>query len=225
MGISNGSISLSRYRILGDAKLSVSRLNKNLQNFVGSELELLSSNQEVQVSWVLPTGTLADSFEREGTYWDLSDCEVDGDYILKLRIEKRKVPTELLNALTKKEIEQLAAQRNKRPTRPEQKEVKESLKEELTRKALPQISYVDVIWKVNEAQVWLLSTAKTTKTLFEKIFKKTFLEKMNASMLPLEPALMGLTNNEWSQDSRKLEQLFAIVPTTVEKLSADLLHE
>lgn len=216
MGIVNGSLSISRYRILGEGKLSHKFINKNLQNYVGKDLLESTVRDEITASWVMPSATIAATEEREGDYWDLADCELDDSYILKLRVEKRKVPSELLNHVAKKEISRMSEERGKRVSRPEQKEIKDMLKEELVSKALPQVTYFDVVWKHEEQEVWLLSTAKNTRILFEELFQKTFLKKSDGALIPIEAPLLGFSKEEWSDDSSKLDTIFNIVPSAVE---------
>ena len=174
MGIVSGTISITRFRVLGNLEMSLKKINKNLQNYIGGDLLDTSHKAEQKASWVMPTGTIAGQDERDGDYWDMSDCELGEHYLLKLRIEKRKVPTEVLNQVAKKEINKLSDARGKRLSRPEQREVKDALKDELTGKVLPQVSHVDVVWKFLEKEIWLLSTAKSTKQIFADLFKKTF---------------------------------------------------
>jgi hypothetical protein len=217
LGIISGSLSISRYRILGDLGLSLKKLNEHLQNFVGGDLLEESLRKEHKASWVMPSGTIAATEDRDGDYWDLADCELEENYLLKMRIEKRKVPGELLNHVAKKEITKLSDQRGKRLSRPEQKELKEMLKEELTTKALPQVSYIDVVWKHSENEVWLLSTAKNTRVLFEELFSKTFFKNAEANLIAIEPPLLGLSDDEWNgREVDTLDDLYGVVPSAVE---------
>lgn len=217
MGIVSGSLSISRYRILSKNPLSQKILNKNLQKYVGNDLLSEGVKKELEAAWVMPSGTIAAGEERDGDYWDLADCELGENILLKLRIEKRKVPGELLNLVAKKEIAQISDSRGKRVSKPEQKEIKELIKEELTGQALPQVSYIDVVWKPEEKEVWLLSTAKTTRTIFEELFIKTFLEKGESTIVPIGAPLLGLSENDWEGDNpEKLDTLFNIVPTGAE---------
>ena len=110
MGIVSGTISITRFRVLGNLEMSLKKINKNLQNYIGGDLLDTSHKAEQKASWVMPTGTIAGQDERDGDYWDMSDCELGEHYLLKLRIEKRKVPTEVLNQVAKKEINKLTSQ-------------------------------------------------------------------------------------------------------------------
>ena len=216
MGIVNGSMSISRYRILGDSSFPIKALNQNLQNFVGGDLLENGLKKEVIARWVIPSGTLASTEDRQGDYWDLSDCEIDGDYLLRLRIEKRKVPGELLNLMAKKEIARLSEEKGTRLPRPVQKEIKDQLKTELIGQSLPQVSYIDVVWKWEEREVWLLSTAKNTMAQFEDLFQKTFLNKMGSSMIKIAAPLLGFADSEWSgQDQNRLDLLGQVTPSLV----------
>src|SRR5438105_2967969 len=135
MTIQQGSLSLSRYKVLGFRKsLKLADMNKHFLPLRAKPLRLQGVHKPVLVGWVPPVGLGIDVSQTE---WDLSDCRLDEGFLLRLRLERRQVPGPLLQLLVRQELEQVAARRSKPIKRPERQQIVNDLKTELMSKTLP----------------------------------------------------------------------------------------
>ena len=212
MGITSGSLSISRFKIIGSDTPGLPSLNASLQKYVGKELKLRPTTKEQEARWVRPAGIIEGADDRTGSYWDLSDCEIEDGYFLKMRGEKRKVPGELLNSLTEKEVGKIEKRRTSRLSTNEKRALKEDIKLDLIKQALPTVGYVEVFWKWEIGEIWLLSTAKTTKQLFTTLFEKTFLPDCEARLYNLEAPFLGNMNSTHKENLAFIEKIEKIVP-------------
>jgi hypothetical protein len=71
MGLASGAMSMTRYKVLGLAKPSLTDLNKGILPFKAKPLSVEGNHNPELAYWVLPN--LPD-LDREGDYWDMSDC-------------------------------------------------------------------------------------------------------------------------------------------------------
>lgn len=203
LGIFKGTLALCRFRIVGLKNLDLNKINKNLQRFQSSSLKLSGSPKELNAGWVLPSGIYDEEEKRLGDYWDLSDCEVDEGYFLRLRLERRKVPVELFQIIYKQELDKKIKKTGKTPLRQEQKQLREDIKEDLLSQALPSISYIDAYWR-NDGLVTMYSTAKKNVEIFMDYFSKAFTKPLGGHLLPISPPLLALSAREWKDAQKAL---------------------
>ncbi|NRA43818.1 MAG: recombination-associated protein RdgC [Oligoflexales bacterium] len=177
--------------------MSLEKLNNRFRKYQSGLLGTEdSSPKEMRAGWVMPSRLQAEE-ERYGDYWDLSDCEVDEGYLLRLRIERKKIPSEFFQIMLRQKLDQINSERDKPLGKNARKIVSDELKESLLAKALPAISYIDAYWRTTDGLVTLFSTAKKNKEIFEDFFIKSFAKTVGSTLVPLAPPLLGLTANQW----------------------------
>lgn len=195
MGFQNGSFSLTRYRVLGrEKRLSVGDLNAKFLSFQAGPLKLQNSTRELEYGWVLPDNPeLDDKRDREDS-WTLSDCLFEDGIMLKIRVEKRSVPQQLINIVARKRwLETKAEEADaKAEERVQKKQIVDEVKDELLRMSLPALSYVDAFWKDQDDVIYLFSQGKSTRESFEDLFRKTFGTAHNLTLIRILPPVMGL---------------------------------
>lgn len=216
MGLASGAMSMTRYKVLGLSKPSLTDLNQGIAPFKAKPLSL-EGNQKPEIAyWVLPN--LPD-LEREGDYWDMSDCQTEGGYVMRIRIEKRSVPGELLKSLHKEHLQALAKTLERRPSRVESRQAKEQLKEELLGKALPTIRFIDLFWSEQTDEITVFTTSKNSCSVFEHIFRKSILTPLGGELVCLVPPLFGLDEMDWKGHSQRAESIGRLVPATLADLT------
>lgn len=216
MGLASGAMSMTRYKVLGLAKPSLTDLNKGILPFKAKPLSVEGNHNPELAYWVLPN--LPD-LDREGDYWDMSDCLVEGGYALRIRIEKRSVPSELLKSLHKEELQALAKKLERRPNRVESRQVKDRLKEELMTKALPTIRFIDLFWSEETNEVTVFTTSKNSCAFFEQLFRKSILTPLGGELVCLMPPLFGLDEKDWKGHSQRAESIGRLVPAALADLT------
>jgi DNA recombination-dependent growth factor C len=215
VSLQNGSFSLTRYQVLGRKKrLSVAELNQKLHGFQARPIALQSATREIDYGWVLPDNPELEDFpEREGS-WDISDCLYEEGVLLRLRIERRAVPGQLLQEIAKQRWSaRQPQQESEEPQRVMKKQVLDEVKDELLRMSLPSISYVDVFWKDQEDRIYLFSQSKMAREAFEDLFEKTFGRPHKLGLFRLLPPLLGITAESFQNPAEQSEYLQRIVHT------------
>ncbi len=213
MGFQNGSFSLTRYRVLGrEKRLSIAALNSKFATYQAGPLKLQNSTRELDYSWVLPENPELDDRKATEDAWTLSDCLFEDGILLRVRIEKRSVPTQLLNIVSKRRWLDTQAQRDdQEPERVLKKQIVDEVKDELLRMSLPSLSYLDAFWKDQEDVIYLFSQGKSARECFEDLFRKTFGQAHNLTLIRILPPVMGL--DVWDGgDSEILEKIRQTLP-------------
>lgn len=227
LSLFSGSVSLKRYRIVGGKTFPLADLNASLRRYVSDEIALDGIKREEHCGWVLPLASEEDEDDLlAGNYWDLTHCRFADGYLLRMRMERRKVSSELMQMVLRARLNEANRDSKTALTREERRELRENLKIELTQKALPQISYADAYWK-EDGTVLLFSTAKRTSILFEDLFSKTFCGLMEGILLPLEPVMFAMTDREWSDEAQltlKMETVSRLVPFGFSQHQSGLPH-
>ncbi|MBC7661026.1 MAG: recombination-associated protein RdgC [Chitinophagaceae bacterium] len=214
MGFQNGSFSLTRYRVLGrEKRLSISELNKKFAGFQAGPLKLQNSSHELEYAWVLPENPELDDKKASEDNWTLSDCLFEDGILLRIQMEKRNVPTQLLNIVAKRRwLETKAEEADaKAEERVQKKQIVDEVKEELLRMSLPTLSYIDAFWKDQEDSIYLFSQGKAARECFEDLFRKTFGQAHNLTLIRILPPILGL--DVWSGgDPDVLEKIRQTLP-------------
>lgn len=214
MGFQNGSFSLTRYRVLGrEKRLSISELNKKFAAFQAGPLKLQNSTRELEYAWVLPENPELDDRGSTEQSWTLSDCLFEDGILLRIRVEKRNVPTQLLNIVSKKRWLETKAEEEDRKAeeRVMKKQIVDEVKEELLRMSLPTLSYIDAYWKDQEDSIYLFSQGKSARECFEDLFRKTFGQAHNLTLVRILPPVLGL--DVWSGGNTEiLEKIRQTLP-------------
>ena len=197
MTIHNGSFSVSRYKVIGtDKKFTYQDLNKKIKMFQAQPLRLKNIYKELMFGWVRPTGI--DNHEFKDTdSWDMADIRIDDGFFFRIRIEKRKVPKQLLQIVSSEKIELVQSERDKPLGRKHKKEIIEATKEELLSQSLPTISYIEAYWDEKNSEVMVFTTSKGALDIFQNLFKQTFSEHLNIQLVKVAQPLLGVDKNEW----------------------------
>lgn len=101
---------------------------------------------------------------------------VVGDYItLTLRIDERKVSPAILKKFVQKEEARVKAEKEvPKLSRSVKVQIKDRIRTELMRKAIPIPSTYDLAWSLSSSTVLFFSTNKKAQALLEDYFKESF---------------------------------------------------
>lgn len=199
MTIHNGSFSVSRYKVIGDnKKFTYQELNKKIKTFQAQPLRLKNIYKELMFGWVRPTGL--DSVEfKDSDSWDMADIRLDDGFFFRIRIEKRKVPKQLLQIVSSEKIELVSQEREGKPLgRKHKKEIIEATREELLAQSLPTISYIEAFWDEPNSEVLVFTTSKGALDIFQNLFKQTFSEHLGIRLVKVTQPLLGVDKKEWN---------------------------
>ena len=124
--------------------------------------------EEYSVGWV----SLLNMFDSAFEY----GSHLYGDYVvLSLRVDERKVSPSILKKFTQKEEERIKKEKQlPKLSRTQRLEIKERIRTELTRKAMPVPAVYDLIWSLSESSLYFFSTNKKAHMLLEDFFRDCF---------------------------------------------------
>ena len=137
-----------------------------IRSFVFEDID--DNIEEYSVGWVSVLNMFDAAFEYGSHLY--------GDYVvLSLRIDERKVSPPILKKFTQKEEERLKKEKQvPKLSRTLRLEIKERIKTELTRKAMPVPAVYDLVWSLGESSLYFFSTNKKAHMLLEDFFKDCF---------------------------------------------------
>lgn len=167
MGLFKGSASFVRFTVGGD-------LPENPLDYIAERIALFSfqdiddTYDEYSIGWV----SILNMFDSE---FDFAS-HIAGDYItLTLRVDERKVSPAILKKIVQKEEERLKKERQvPKLSRTMKVEIKERIKVELMRKAIPVPSTYELAWNLAESTLLFFSTNQKAHTILEDCFKESF---------------------------------------------------
>ncbi len=167
MGLLKGSASFVRFTIEGD-------LPENPLDYIADRVVSFSfkdiddTYDEYSIGWV----SILNMFDSEFQFASY----VAGDYItLTLRIDERKVSPAILKKFTQKEEQRIKSERQiPKLSRTMKVEIKERVKVELMRKAIPVPSTFELCWNLSESTLLFFSTNMKIHAVLEDFFKETF---------------------------------------------------
>ncbi len=213
MGLFHGSLALSRYRILGlTKKISLSELNEHFVPLQSKKLKLQGSHKEEQTGWTSPLLPMLEELAQHGS-WDMSHCQLEDGFQLRMQVERRRLPANLLQLVTK---DRLSKEKNKAIKRAERKRLVAETRSELVGLALPAVHFVDIFWDYPNHEVLVFSASKGDCKRFEDLFNRTFCGPLQFMLVKVTPPLFGLSEKEWSSgDAAKdtLSKLSLTVPS------------
>jgi DNA recombination-dependent growth factor C len=197
-------MSLSRYRLLGGgrARYSLAKLNGLLEPYQADPVKLSGVAQEEKAGWVRPASPL-DPEQAElapDAPWDLTQCQVDDGFLLRLRMEKRTVPAQLLQLIYKQKYFQQLEKAAKGPGPKERRELRDQTKNELMARALPALSHVEGFWRDQRGELTVFAAGKKARLTFEQLFQKTFGDPLELTLVRVDPPLLGLSKEEWEDE-------------------------
>lgn len=167
MGFISGSASFVRFGVEGE-------LPDNSLEFIADRIASFSFRDidddidEYSVGWVSVLNMFDSGFEYASF--------LNGDYIvLSLRIDERKVSPAILKKFIQKEEERVKKEKQLPSLgRSVKVEIKERVKAELTRKAIPMPAVYDLCWNLSEQTVIFFTTNKKAHVVLEDFFNDCF---------------------------------------------------
>lgn len=221
MGLQSGSITLTRYKLLGLKKPSLSQLGQELPRYQAKRVKLGGIRTPEKALWVMPDTPDMEDIPFDG-HWDMSHCQFGDGFLLRMRVEKRKISAELASIIFKEKLQTAEHEKQRNLSRREKRELKDEVKIELVEKSLPNISYVDAYWNSEDQSVILFSASKKLQGLFEDLFKKSFSDPLDAMLVRVDPPLLGLTEDDWIGDEGRgmVDKLLMTTPLTYNTIQA-----
>lgn len=253
MTIYSGQVQVTRYKILGTGagkQLSNAALNDAGSQYKAPSLVALlkdaqqqdgiHSAPEIASGWVPPENVTAvrewlNSHQElaagaskdiaQPDSWDLSLGILPDGVMLRMRIDQRRVPAQLVKELYKQKLAEEEATgkgRRKRLTRDERDALKQHVHNQLTSRALPTFKFVDAFWRDSAAELQVFTTAEPALKNFEELFTKSFATKLEVSInrmsLPMQAAPVGfwVDGKKTNEDvDTWLSEIAAIVPASI----------
>jgi DNA recombination-dependent growth factor C len=224
MGLQSSSISITRFRLLGYKKSrTLAHLNELFASHQSRPLKLQGAAKEDIVGWVRPPiADIAGMTERDE--WSLSDCRLDNGFYLRLRSERRRVSSSLLQSVFRDALARREAKRSNPLNRQERKELSAETKRELLQMTLPSLSYVDGFWRPDSGQLLIFSASTASADNFANLFRETFCSPLGMNMIAVSLPLMGLVEDLWSEESKRstdwIQRISLTIPTSFVEHSA-----
>lgn len=167
MGFLKGSASFVRFSVVGD-------LPENSLDFIAQRVIAFSfkdiddTYDEYSIGWV----SVLNMFDSQFAYASY----VAGDYItLTLRIDERKVSPAILKKIVQKEEERVRREQQvPKLSRSMKVQIKERVRTDLMRKAIPLPSTYELCWSLSDATLLFFSTNKKAHAILEDFFKESF---------------------------------------------------
>ena len=167
MGLLSRTATFVRYAVEG-------KLPENFWDFAAERIANFSFQDiddtfdEYSIGWVAIDNMFDSSFAHVSY--------AIGDYIiLALRIDERKVSKTLLNKFSLKEEERLKKEKQiPRLSRSQRLQVREDIRLQLAKKALPLPAVYDLAWNLAENTVLFFSTNTKAQSILEDFFKECF---------------------------------------------------
>ena len=199
MSLQQGTLSITRYRTLGARKnYSLEEVGRKLKGFQAKPLKTQGVLRELVFGWVRPAGIDPDEeVLQDDMHWDISDCQIDSGYLLRFRVERRKVPMQLFQMMVQQELAKHTAKQLGKPLeRAEKKQIMDDLKEELLGNCLPAIRHCDLLWREKHGDILVFATGKSDLKIFEDLFRETFAKPLGFSFILELPAILGMSDQE-----------------------------
>jgi hypothetical protein len=200
MGFLTGSVSLTRFSVVGE--MPVSFWEFAAERIAAMRFKDIDDTlDEYSIGWVAVT----DMFDAAFAY----SAYAAGDYIaLTMRVDERKVTPAVLKKFAMKEEERIKREKQiPRLSRAARLEIKERVRAELVRKSPPSPATYDLCWNLVDNTLLFFSTSKKAQALLEDLFKETF----KLSLILQIPWNIGLQMAE----GEALEQYEAMRPAVL----------
>jgi hypothetical protein len=167
MGLLKGSASFVRFSVEGN-------LPENVWDYIAERVSLFSfkdiddSYDENSIGWV----SVFNMFDSDFKY----AAYANGNFVtLSLRFDERKVSPVILKKFVLKEEERIKKEKQiPKINRTLRVEIKERIRNELMRKAMPLPSVFDLSWNLTDSTLLYFTTNQKAHSLLEDHFKKTF---------------------------------------------------
>lgn len=181
MGFIKGSLALTRYRVreeppetLIDEYLS-SRLADNA--FVDIE----HAPEECSLGWV-------EFFNHLGSNFNPATYRFGGLLAFTLRLDSRRIFGAVLNRYCAIREAQYLAKTGQYPNSVVRKGLKEAVRSDLLRRTLLDTELMEVLWLIQENEIWLAAAGEKRRLSFEDLWSRTF----GLALEMLVPVTLGL---------------------------------
>ena len=167
MALLKGSASFVRFSVEGE-------LPENPLDYIAERVEAFAAQDidetydEYSVGWV----SIHNMFDSDFAY----ASHIAGDCItLTLRVDERKVSPAILKKIVQKEEERTKLEKQlPRLSRSMKVQIKERVRTELMRKAIPVPAVFDLYWNFGNSTLVFFSTNKKAHAILEDYFRETF---------------------------------------------------
>jgi hypothetical protein len=167
MGFLKGSASFVRFSVEGE-------LPENPLDFIADRVvsfcfrDIDDTYDEYSIGWV----SILNMFDSQFKFASYAA----GDYItLTLRMDERKVSSAILKKVIQKEEERVRLEKElPKLSRPMRVEIKDRVRTELMRKAIPIPTVFELCWSLSDSTLIFFSTNKKAQALLEDYFKESF---------------------------------------------------
>lgn len=167
MGFLKGSASFVRFSVVGE-------LPENSLEFIAQRViaftfkDIDDTYDEYSIGWV----SVLNMFDTQFAYASY----VAGDYItLTLRVDERKVSPAILKKIVQKEEERVRLEQQvPKLSRSMKVQIKERIRTELMRKAIPIPATYEMCWSLSDQTLYFFSTNKKAHAILEDYFKESF---------------------------------------------------
>lgn len=213
MGVIQGRCSLTNYHVVDlKSPLSIKEIDECIRAYEAKDIRLQGITKPLLYGW-----TPAPIAEVEGSdEWSVSDAQLNGGIMLRARIEKRNVPSSLIQLCVKQKLVSMMKRREKPLSRKERRDLLHETKNDLMSQALPTVSYVEAFLNAKQDQLYVFSTSKQAKLVIEDLFEKSFGRKHGAKLVRIPSPLMAVDPDEWGDlDTKFMQRLSLTVPTPI----------
>ena len=200
MGFLKGSASFVRFETEG-------QLPEDALDFIAERIkgyafrDIDDSYDEYSIGWV----SVVNMFDSSFAY---ASYAVGDNIVLSLRVDERKVSPAVLKKMVQKEEERVRQEKQlPKLSRGMRVEIRERVKSELTKKALPTPAIYDLYWNLTDNTVYFFTTNKKMHAVLEDFFKEVF----GLTLRQRIPYLLGLSlldENEAARLDSLTPQLF-----------------
>ena len=180
MGFLKGGFSLTRYRVmeeppevLTDEYLS-SRLKQN------SFIDIEASAEELSSGWV-------EILDQLSTVFDPASYRFGGFLAFNLRFDSRRVGARTVNRYLVMEEARYVQQTGRAPSAVARRELKNKVRGDLLRRTPVDTDLFEVVWFMEQNEVWLGAVGEKKRELFEDLWRNTF----GLSLRLMVPITMG----------------------------------
>ena len=194
MGLLSRTATYVRYSVEGE-------LPENFWDFAAERIAEFSFTDiddtfdEYSIGWVAVDNMFDSSF-RNASY------AVGDQIVLAMRIDERKVSHTLLKKFSRKEEERLKRERQiPRLSRVHRQQIKEDIRLQLMKKALPLPSVYDLSWNLADNTLLFYSTNAKAQSILEDFFKECF----GLTIMMQVPYLIGANLLDLSEQERLKE--------------------
>ncbi len=196
MGFVSRSVSIFRYRVRGEVE---GPFWETVEEGIKANAfrEVQSSGDVAAIGWTSMNDFTDTRFEH-ASY-------VVGNYVaLSLRVDIVRIAPRILEMHVKEETKNLLEQTaQRRLTSLQNRELKDRVRERLTRQAFPSIQVYDLIWDTATGMVYLGSHSPRARERVEEYFKKSF----GPALVPLIPYVRAEEILEGKPERQLLQDL------------------